>query len=176
KWVKSTAGEIVSSPSVANGHVLFGSKDRNMYMLKVSDGTVEWQQLMSGEIEASPAIAGTQGFWVTIDGSLHSWGGAKPARADLAIVDVTPPNPFYAGQTGSIRVTVKNQGTVAAASSIARIYIGSQLLPEAQVAALEPNKTAAFTVAYAPPSAGTFQMKVVLDADKTVMEGDEGNN
>ncbi|MEW6607256.1 MAG: PQQ-binding-like beta-propeller repeat protein [bacterium] len=54
-WTYPTAGEIQSSPAIANGRVYFGSGDGNLYCLTTS-GDFKWRFDTKGAIYSSPAI------------------------------------------------------------------------------------------------------------------------
>ncbi|MEW6096449.1 MAG: PQQ-binding-like beta-propeller repeat protein [bacterium] len=54
-WTYPTAGEIQSSPAIANGRVYFGSGDGNLYCLTTS-GEFKWRFGTVGAIFSSPAV------------------------------------------------------------------------------------------------------------------------
>lgn len=57
-WVFKTKGPIVSTPVADNGTVYFGSRDKNVYAVKRSDGSLVWSYLTSFPVTADVSIAG----------------------------------------------------------------------------------------------------------------------
>lgn len=55
-WIYSTHAAVWSSPAVANGRVLVGCKDCNLYCLNASNGQLIWNFTTGGEVDSSPAI------------------------------------------------------------------------------------------------------------------------
>jgi eukaryotic-like serine/threonine-protein kinase len=55
-WNYSTSASVWSSPSIANGRVLVGCKDCNLYCLNSSDGKLLWNFTAGHEVNSSPAI------------------------------------------------------------------------------------------------------------------------
>lgn len=174
-WSQDLHGQIASSPAVANGHVLVGSFDRKMYTLNLANGTIEDQRLALGEIETSPAIAGTQGFWASKDGSLYSFGGTKPQRADLAVEGFTASGATE-GKSTSVRATIKNVGVLPSEATVAKLYLGSATVSETDVPALEPNGEFSYSGSFTPASRGTVQVRLFVDPTRAIRESDESNN
>ena len=56
-WSYTTGNIINSSPAVANGVVYIGSRDKNLYAINATTGTVLWTANTGGEIYSSPAIS-----------------------------------------------------------------------------------------------------------------------
>ena len=56
-WNFTTGGGIISSPSVVNGIVYFGSQDKNVYAVGAWSGNLIWKYTAGGSIESSPAVA-----------------------------------------------------------------------------------------------------------------------
>lgn len=174
-WTRNVNGEVVGSPAIANGKILVGSLDRNMYMLNVTDGTVAGKWLANAEIESSPAISGTQGFWASRDGTLHSWGGKKPDRSDLKLEPLVIGN-FFIGQTANIGLLIKNVGPIPSMATTATVHANGVLLSEVQVPALASGNETTLTVQYTPPSISSVKIKAIVDATQTVKEASESNN
>lgn len=177
-WKKTTGGQVVSSPAVANHTVVVGSSDRSLYVLNATTGAVLWTRPASSAIEASPAIHGTQVFWASTDGGLFSWGGPKPARADLTILSVT--GSLLTGQSGSISATVKNTGSLASAATDVQFFTvdakgATKLISTEELGALEPGAQKKVTTAYAP-SGTTVTIRAQVDTANQIRELDEGNN
>jgi outer membrane protein assembly factor BamB len=55
-WKFPTNGAIISSPSVADGIVYFGSQDMNIYAVNAVSGTLVWNFTTLDTIESSPAV------------------------------------------------------------------------------------------------------------------------
>jgi outer membrane protein assembly factor BamB len=56
-WKFTTAGSVISSPSIANGVVYVGSQDKNIYALGAFSGELLWKFQTQSFIESSPAVA-----------------------------------------------------------------------------------------------------------------------
>src|SRR4051794_34321441 len=91
-----------------------------------------------------------------------------PHRADLSV-----PAASISGTT--LRVTVRNTGTVVAKPSQASAALGSKTLARARVPQLKPGRkaTVALTVTLAP---GRFTLSICADASRAVRERRENNN
>lgn len=173
-WLRSLGGEVSGSPAIANGRVLVGSFDRNMYILDASDGTIQEQRLGLAEIDTSPAISGTQGFWGDKLGNLYSWGGRKPDRPDLAISSLSAG--FVAGVPGSISFTIRNVGILPASNNTLTITAGGVKIAELNIPALDAGKDYSSSFTHTVPSQGPLKIKVFVDATRLVKESDEANN
>jgi outer membrane protein assembly factor BamB len=174
-WERKLGGEVVGSSAAANGHVMVGSQDRTMYMLKVADGTIADQRTALAQISTSAAISGTQAIWTSIDGTLHSFGGAKPARANLAVQGVSLSS-TYVSQAGSISATIRNTGVLAAPQTTATIQVNGQVLSEVDIPALEPGQSKGISASYTPSATGKITVKVTVDPARVIQESDESDN
>jgi len=56
-WKFTTAGSVISSPSIVNGVVYVGSQDKNIYALGAFSGELLWKFQTQSFIESSPAVA-----------------------------------------------------------------------------------------------------------------------
>ena len=56
-WNFATKGAVISSPSVVDGIVYFGSQDKNIYAVGAWSGSLIWKFPTQGAIESSPAVA-----------------------------------------------------------------------------------------------------------------------
>jgi hypothetical protein len=173
-WVRNVNGEVVGSPAAANGHVLVGSFDRNMYMLNATDGAIRDQRLGLAEITTWAAISGTQGFWGDRLGNLYSWGGTKPTRPDLVITSLS--GSFTATLPGTISFTVKNQGVLPASNTTALLFAGSTKIAELNVPAIEPGKEYSGSYSYTATSPPKIKVTLFVDATRQLKESDEANN
>lgn len=64
-WRISVRGSIFSAPTIAEGRVYFGGRDRFLYAVDLESGKVEWKLLADGLIDASPAVADGRVFVVS---------------------------------------------------------------------------------------------------------------
>lgn len=175
-WVRNLNEAVTSTPAIANGRVMVGSFDRKMYMLKTSDGTdADTPRAAGAEIETSPAISGTQVLWASKDGVLHSWGGQKPDRPDLAVVAMSAGSPV-AGRAGAVAYVVKNVGPLPSPATSGSLFIGGTAAAEFAVPALEPGAEASGAIDYTPSVAGPVVIRLLVDSTRTVQEADEANN
>ena len=56
KWKFQTRGQVISSPSVANGTVYIASTNGNLYALDLESGTQKWKLALGVRATASPAV------------------------------------------------------------------------------------------------------------------------
>lgn len=56
KWSFKVGGDIVSSPSVYDGMVYFGSRDKKIYALNAFSGERVWEFMTDGWVDSSPLI------------------------------------------------------------------------------------------------------------------------
>jgi eukaryotic-like serine/threonine-protein kinase len=61
QWDFEAGDSIMSSPTVANGIVYFGSTDKKMYALNANDGTKKWEFLTKDRIESTPCVLSKSG-------------------------------------------------------------------------------------------------------------------
>lgn len=173
-WLRSLGGEVSGSPAVANGRVLVGSFDRNIYILDANDGAIQQQKLGLAEIDTSPAISGTQGLWGDKLGNLYSWGGTKPDRPDLSLISLS--GSFIAGITGTISFTVRNVGVLPAGNNTLTIHVAGAKVAEINVPSLDPGKDFSTSFNHVVASEGSLKVRVFVDATRLVKESDESNN
>jgi outer membrane protein assembly factor BamB len=70
-WKFTTGGSIISSPSVVDGVVYFGSQDKNVYAVGAWSGSLIWKYPTGGTIESSPAIANGKVYIGADDGYVY---------------------------------------------------------------------------------------------------------
>lgn len=70
-WSFKTAGQIWSSPAVADAVVYFGSNDSSIYALKASTGKQIWQFKTGGCVMGRPTVEGTFIYILSDDGYLY---------------------------------------------------------------------------------------------------------
>ena len=129
-WKFPTGGAVMTSPSIVDGIVYFGSQDHNIYAVNAWSGTWIWNFTTLNTVEASPAIAngkvvtgGEDGYvycldaytgamlWQTfVNGSLPvTSGAAVMLRSSPAIVD----GKVYIGSLdGNLYALNFNNGTI----------------------------------------------------------------
>jgi outer membrane protein assembly factor BamB len=64
-WKFSTNGSVISSPTVVDGIVYFGSQDKNIYAIGAWSGELIWKFTANGAFESTPAV---------VDGKLYTGG------------------------------------------------------------------------------------------------------
>jgi eukaryotic-like serine/threonine-protein kinase len=79
KWSYRTAGDIQSSPAVANGVVYFGSGDTNVYALNATTGALKWKHATAGSIMSSAAVAYGSVYIASGDGNVYALNAATGA-------------------------------------------------------------------------------------------------
>ena len=156
RWKFTTEGAVVSSPSVADGIVYFGSQDKNIYAVNAWSGSLVWKFTTLDRIESSPAVAngkiytgGDDGYvycldayngtliWKTFtDGDIPAtFGGAVMLRSSPAVVG----DKVYVGSmdtnvycldanNGTIDWKYQTEGLITSSSAVAdgAVYVVSQ--------------------------------------------------
>lgn len=104
-WEFKTNAEIISSPNVVNGKVLFGSYDEHLYCLDAASGKLLWKFKTEGPINSAPAVAEGRAFVAGCD-------------AVLRIVDINEGKEVATVELGS-------QAGASAAVSGNMLYVGN---------------------------------------------------
>lgn len=168
--------QIVATPAVANNQILAGSFDGNVYLLKFGDLSNAQDPIRTaGQVESSPAISGTQGFWASTDGTLYSYGGTKPDRADLAVENLAAPG-LVAGRPGTVTATIHNIGKLASTATKVKLLVAGVSVVEQDLPALDAGATAPFSASYTPATPGPLAIRLFADSQRSVKESDESNN
>jgi hypothetical protein len=123
---------------------------------------------------------------VTLGGSV---GAAPPieepvGEPDLIVLSLTGPSPIVAGQAGTVAVTVKNRGTLAARNFTVAIYKHRATPPapltdgdvHCTVTVLAPGSTANCTGTVTYSAGGTQSLWAQVDSRDVVFELNEENN
>ncbi len=76
----------LSSPTLANGNVYFGSGDGNVYALDAVTGSLKWKFQTGDVVHASPAIANGTGVYREL-GQLLLRAGCGDRQREVAIQD-----------------------------------------------------------------------------------------
>jgi outer membrane protein assembly factor BamB len=71
RWKFSTAGAVVSSPSIKDGRIYFGSHDKNVYCLSAQTGTFVWKFQTIDRIKSSPAVVNGRVYVGPDDGNVY---------------------------------------------------------------------------------------------------------
>jgi len=104
-WNFTTGAGVVSSPSVANGSVLFGCKDNYIYCLNASNGKIVWKFPTANTVDSSPAIVNQRVYTSSQDGWVYC-------------LDITTGKPFWISMVGGY---AQSSPTVADG----RVFVGS---------------------------------------------------
>jgi outer membrane protein assembly factor BamB len=70
-WKFTTNGSVISSPSVTNGIIYFGSQDKKIYAVGAWSGSLIWSFTTQDFIESSPAIANGKVYTGGDDGNVY---------------------------------------------------------------------------------------------------------
>ena len=70
-WKFATNGSIISSPSVVDGVVYFGSQDKNIYAVGAWGGNLIWKFTTQGPVESSPAVVNSKVYTGGDDGYVY---------------------------------------------------------------------------------------------------------
>ena len=73
-WMVPTAGQVTSSPAVANGVVYVGAEDDNVYAIDASSGTVLWTYTTGNAVESSPTVANGMVYVGSLDDNVYAFG------------------------------------------------------------------------------------------------------
>jgi outer membrane protein assembly factor BamB len=89
-WKFATNGSVISSPTIADGIVYFGSQDKNIYAAGAWSGNFLWSFATNAAVESSPAVAygkvytgGDDGNVYCLDAYSGSLIWAKPVNGYL---------------------------------------------------------------------------------------------
>ncbi len=70
-WKFTTNGSVISSPSIVNGIVYFGSQDKNIYAIGAWGGNLIWKFATQGPVESSPAVVNGKVYTGGDDGYVY---------------------------------------------------------------------------------------------------------
>ncbi len=73
KWDFTTAGQMLSSPAVADGVVYVGSADHKLYAIDAHTGTQKWNVTLAYGVDSSPAVADDVVYFFGREGYLHAF-------------------------------------------------------------------------------------------------------
>jgi outer membrane protein assembly factor BamB len=79
-WRAPTEGDVISSPTIANGVVYVGSGDGGLYALDLATGTRRWRYDAGSAIPSSPAVGDGLVFATAADGSIFAVDANTGAR------------------------------------------------------------------------------------------------
>jgi outer membrane protein assembly factor BamB len=101
-----------SSPVVAGNSVFFGWGEGKVYALSADSGKVQWQDSLSGDVVASPAITDDRLYFATTEGYLYAFALISPASGvDFKTGTYCYPNPAR-GNFSTIQVFVAKNATL----------------------------------------------------------------
>jgi outer membrane protein assembly factor BamB len=137
-WNYSTAGDVFSSPAIANGFVYIGSYDGNLYALNATTGAKIWNYTTGNWVASSPGVANGVVYVGSYDNNVYAFdastgaklwnyttGGAissSPAISSNGFVYIgSGDNKTYAfnAQTGTVVWTYKTNGDVFSSPTVA---------------------------------------------------------
>ena len=72
RWTFHTNGEVISSPTVANGSVYFGGTDGRFYSVSAASGAENWRFVSGSRIASSPAVYDHTIFFENYDGTFFA--------------------------------------------------------------------------------------------------------
>lgn len=72
KWKFKTNGWVVSSPTISNDTIYFGSTDRHVYAVDAATGAQRWKTKTGGRVVSSAAVANGSVYIVSYDSHLYS--------------------------------------------------------------------------------------------------------
>jgi outer membrane protein assembly factor BamB len=76
-WKFATNGSVISSPSVSDGIVYFGSQDKNIYAIGAWSGSLIWKFATQDAIESSPAVSNGKVYTGGDDGYVYCLNAYK---------------------------------------------------------------------------------------------------
>jgi outer membrane protein assembly factor BamB/predicted secreted protein len=71
-WNNSACGDVDSSPSIVNGFVYIGSRDKNVYALNAVNGNQIWNFTTGNTVQSSPAVAGNVVYIGSLDHNVYA--------------------------------------------------------------------------------------------------------
>jgi MYXO-CTERM domain-containing protein len=171
---ETTAGNVLQpvtgSPAVANGKIVVGSEDKNVYWINASDGKILKKFATQSAIDTSPAIEGDRAFITARDGTLYMFGPEIPRRADLQVTSLV-----YSG--GALQITVRNAGDAATSgNTTVRLLVGGTFLANVDVPKLGAGNSTTVTSTTPIPGEGSAQVQAIVDPDNTIVESNDSNN
>jgi outer membrane protein assembly factor BamB len=113
-WNFTTNGAVISSPSVADGIVYFGSQDKNIYALGAWSGNLIWKFTTQSAVESSPAVANGKVYTGGDDGYVYCLNAYTGALLWSTFVNGDLPFTFASIVLKSSPAVVGN-----------RVYVGS---------------------------------------------------
>ena len=125
-WKYATGMFVNSSPAVADGKVYIGSMDGTFYALNASTGSLIWKYATGDYVRSSPAVVDGKVYVGSYNKKIYAFGSH-----DVALTSATPSTTeAYSGQTVTIAVVAKNDGTFNETFDVSTYYdltlIGTQ--------------------------------------------------
>ena len=71
-WTYPTDGPVWSTPTVANGVVLVGALDHNVYAVNIEDGSEKWRFRSGGAVTSGIAVSNGRVFFGSFDSTLYA--------------------------------------------------------------------------------------------------------
>jgi outer membrane protein assembly factor BamB len=80
RWTFETGGKVYSSPALADGLLVFGSGDGNVYAVDAETGAERWRFETEGAVHSSPLVADGSVYVVSHDGNLYALDAGDGSR------------------------------------------------------------------------------------------------
>jgi len=71
QWSFASSGAVVSSPSISDGRIYFGSHDKNIYCVSALTGSYVWKFQTGDRVKSSPAIVDGKVYIGPDDGNIY---------------------------------------------------------------------------------------------------------
>lgn len=124
-WEYAVPDAVLMQPVVANGQVLFGSRDGHCYSVDRDDGRLRWKQAVGGPVVTRPAVCEERLYVVAADGQVA-----------CLTVDGQRLWTFDVGAHGQARPQVFSSPVVLKEGERRRLYFGTELQGPASSAAV----------------------------------------
>jgi len=188
----------VVSPTTASSQTISGTVEAGSTVLVTANtsavvGSITYQTPTTWSCPVSGLANGSNTLTVTATDTLGNQAALsvvivynKPAGPDLVITALGAPVKTSSGQTITIPVTVKNQGTAKAGlfyvglylSSDSNITTGDTFLGQEYLSSLAAGGEQTFTTTITIPKniTGTYYIGAIADTKSKIAESDESNN
>jgi len=170
-WNYTTSSSMYSSPAVVDGKVYIGSEDYKLYALNASTGAPIWSYTTGDCVWSSPAVAYGKVYAGSWDNKIYCFGSTGVIRRDVALINVSCfSEKSYAGQSVSVVVQAKNNGTVKETFQVTTYYDSSPIATRS-VTDLPSNGIAILTFSWdttnIPPGIYTIRAEATTVPNET---------
>jgi len=146
KWKFKTGDTVISSPTVSDGVIYFGSEDNHLYAIDIKTGKEKWKFETGDSISSSPAISDGVVYFGNLDNHLYAidiktgeekWkfetayeNTSSPAVSDGVVYLGSRDGYFYAldNNTGEEKWKFEDGGSISSSPAISDgvVYFGSE--------------------------------------------------